>query len=123
MIRPDYNEFGDGTNLSFAANSFLLTDVEAVLADDFFRRGTVYFDGVWTQTNDDSQRTLLKAMAKRDEPWPLAELGAATGLAPDALQSALRWAGRHDIIRSSQGEAGWEFYVPLMRRWIGRRGE
>jgi len=100
-----------------------LADVGAALGGDFFRRGTVYFDGVWTQASDDDQRRLLKAMAGRDEAWPLPELGTATGLAPDALQNALRRAGRHDLLRKAETDPPmWEFYVPLMRRWIRGRG-
>ena len=33
-----------------------LADVEAVLGDDLFRRGTGYFDGVWTQVSEAAQQ-------------------------------------------------------------------
>jgi AAA+ ATPase superfamily predicted ATPase len=97
-----------------------LADVEAVLDDDFFRRGTVYFDGVWTQAGDPDQRVLLRAMARRDEPWALVELEAATGLDADTLRRQLRWAERHDMLHKTEPGA-WGFCVPLMRRWIRRR--
>jgi len=98
-----------------------LADVDAVLDDDFFRRGTVYFDGVWTQASDRDQRMLLHVMARRDEPWTFGELEAATGLDADSLRRQLRWAERHDIVHKTESD-GWEFYVPLMRRWIRRMG-
>jgi hypothetical protein len=98
-----------------------LADVTAVLDDDFFRRGTVYFDGVWTQTSDRDQRRLLRVMAGRDELWTFVELEAATGLDAGTLRRHLRWAERHDIIYRTESDQ-WGFHVPLMQRWIrGRR--
>ena len=94
-------------------------DVEAVLNDDFFRRGTVYFDGVWVQASDRDQRLLLRAMARGDEPWTLNSLEAATGLDADTLRRQVGWAERHDILH--EAESGrWKFCVPLMRQWIQR---
>lgn len=99
-----------------------LADVEAVLGPDFFQRGTVYFDGVWTQASAPEYRTLLRIMAQRDEPWAFAELETATQLSSNALRAALRWAERHDILHKSESEpAVWKFYVPLMRRWVDER--
>jgi len=97
-----------------------LADVDAVLDDDFFRRGTVYFDGVWTQVGDRDGRTLLRVMARRDEPWTLAELEVAASLGAEALCRQLRWAERHDILRGT-ASGRWAFHVPLMRRWIRLR--
>jgi hypothetical protein len=96
-----------------------LADVNAVLDDNFFRRGTVYFDGVWTQAGDRDQRLLLRVMAGQDEPWTLAELETATGINARTLRRRLRWAERHDIVRRTE-TALWEFHVPLMQRWIRR---
>jgi len=96
-----------------------LADVDAVLDDDFFRRGTVYFDGVWTQASDRDGRTLLRVMARRDERWTFAELEATAGLDADALRRQLRWAERHDVLHKTASDR-WEFHVPLMRRWIGK---
>ncbi|MCP4427253.1 MAG: ATP-binding protein, partial [Chloroflexi bacterium] len=53
-----------------------LSDVEAVLDSDFFRRGAVYFDGVWNQTENDAQRLLLRQMAGQETPWSLDTLAA-----------------------------------------------
>ena len=50
-----------------------LSDVEAVLNNDFFRRGMVYFDGVWSQAYEPAQRILLKTMAQRNETWTFEE--------------------------------------------------
>jgi hypothetical protein len=97
-----------------------LADVVAVLEDDFFRRGTVYFDGVWTLASDPSQQALLCAMAGCAEPCPLGELGAMTGVDEHTLLRQLRWAERHDFLY--QADSGrWAFHVPLMRRWIRDR--
>ena len=103
-----------------------VADVEAVLGDDFFRRGTVYFDGVWTQASDREQRMLLRVMAGRDEPWTADELETATDLHAKALLRQLRWAERHDIICKIApdreiGPVQWGFHVPLMRRWTRSR--
>ncbi|HSR32801.1 MAG TPA: hypothetical protein VLY63_19740 [Anaerolineae bacterium] len=98
-----------------------LADVEAVLDDDFFRRGTVYFDGVWTQTNDRDQRSLLRTIAGRDGPWLFDELEQATGLDAESLRRHLRWAERHDILHRTEPDE-WKFHVPLMQRWIRTRG-
>jgi hypothetical protein len=97
-----------------------LSDVEAVLDDDFFRRGTVYFDGVWTQASDRKQRTLLRVMAGQDEPWTTVELETTTGLDAKTLRRQLRWAERHDVVCRLEPDE-WGFHVPLMRRWV-RRG-
>ena len=99
----------------------LLTDVEAVLGPDFFRRGTVYFDGIWNQASDPDQRQLLCAMAQRDEGWTFTDLEPATNLAPNLLIDQLRWMERHDILQKATigvDPLQWKFYVPLMRRWI-----
>jgi hypothetical protein len=97
----------------------LLSDVEAVLGPDFFTRGTVYFDGIWTQAGDPAQRQLLCAMAPRDEAWTLADLEQATNLAPDLLIDQLHWSERHDILQKIDADPPrWKFHVPLMRRWV-----
>lgn len=99
------------------------SDIDAALANDFFRRGMVYFDGVWAQTSDNAQQTVLRTIAQRETPWTLTELAQATSLEEDELRRHLRWAERHDILQKikedSEGSpANWRFYVPLMRRWI-----
>ena len=94
--------------------------IDAVLDDDFFRRGTVYFDGVWTQASEHDQRALLRVMTERDDPWAFVELEAATGLDEGTLRHQLRWAERHDIIRRTESDQ-WGFHVPLMQRWIRSR--
>jgi len=96
-------------------------DVGAVLDHDFFRRGSVYFDGVWTQAGEPDQRLLLRVMAGRDEPWTQEQLLDATGLEAHVLHRQLRWAERHDIICRMEPDQ-WAFHVPLMRRWIRCRG-
>jgi hypothetical protein len=93
-----------------------LADVDAVLGDDLFRRGTGYFDGVWTQVGETIQQDLLRCMARREGAWTLAELEAATHPTPDELRQHLQLAERRDILR--QHDDVWEFCVPLMRRWI-----
>jgi hypothetical protein len=98
-----------------------LGDVNAVLDDDFFRRGTVYFDGVWSQASERDQQTLLQVMARQDEPWTSVELEAVTGLETTTLRRHLRWAERHDIVCQLESDL-WAFHVPLMRRWIRTRG-
>jgi hypothetical protein len=96
-----------------------LSDVEAVLGPDFFRRGTVYFDGVWTQASDPTQRSLLRTMAQRDALWRFDELADVAGFDVDSLRQQLRWAERHDILRETDSNPPtWQFCVPLMRRWI-----
>jgi AAA ATPase domain len=93
-----------------------LRNIEAVLGDDFFQRGAVYFDGVWTQTHDKpAVQPLLRALAQRDEPWREADLQAAGLLDADALV----WAEQHDVLRRVDGVDGaWAFCVPLMRRFV-----
>ena len=97
-----------------------LADVDAVLGDDLFRRGTGYFDGVWTQVNEPAQQDLLRCLAQREDAWTLAELEEATRLAPEVLRQHLQLAERRDILRQCDGDRGgaWEFCVPLMRQWI-----
>jgi AAA+ ATPase superfamily predicted ATPase len=95
-------------------------DVDSVLDDDFFRRGTVYFDGVWIQASDGNQRMLQRVMAQRDEPWASEELEAATRLDAQMLRRQLRWAERHDVLHKPAPD-WWGFCVPLMRRWIRMR--
>ena len=93
-----------------------LADVDAVLGDDLFRRGTGYFDGVWTQVSESAQRDLLRCLARRDAPWTFAELEEVTHNTPEVLRQHLQLAERRDILRQRDG--AWEFCVPLMRRWI-----
>jgi hypothetical protein len=93
-----------------------LADVDAALNDDLFRRGTGYFDGVWTQVSEAAQQDLLRCMARREEAWTLAELEEATHHPAEVLRQHLQLAERRDILRQRDG--AWEFCVPLMRRWI-----
>jgi hypothetical protein len=94
-----------------------LADVDAVLGDDLFRRGTGYFDGVWTQVSEAAQQDLLRCTAQREEAWTLTELEAVTHLAPDELHHHLQLAQRRDILRQ-RDDGTWELCVPLMRQWI-----
>jgi AAA+ ATPase superfamily predicted ATPase len=100
-----------------------LTDIETVLGRDFFRRGSVYFDGVWTQVSDLPAQTVLRQMSTRDEPWPFDELSAASQwIESAALRNILNWAEQHDILKKSDGDRPmWQFHVPLMRRWLQER--
>jgi hypothetical protein len=97
-----------------------LADVAAVVEADLFRRGTVYFDGVWTQAGDDTQQALLRAAAGCDGPCTVGELQATTGMDEQTLLRQLRWAERHDILYRTDADR-WAFYVPLMQRWIRDR--
>jgi hypothetical protein len=97
--------------------------VAAALGSDFFRRGAVYFDGVWNQAAEPAQRALLRLMAQREAPWTLSQLEAASDLPRDLLRRELRWAERHDILHKAEGDPPtWSFHVPLMRRWIRVQG-
>jgi len=99
-----------------------VSDVEAVLDREFFTRGTVYFDGVWSQTTNADQQAVLRVLARRAESWTFDEVRAATSLAPEAAREALRWARHHDIVRSStDGASDWQYCVPLMRRWVSEK--
>jgi hypothetical protein len=100
-----------------------LTDIETVLGPGFFRRGSVYFDGVWTQVSDLAIQTVLRQMAARAESWPFDELSAAVNqIEPAALHTVLNWAEQHDILKKSDGDQPtWQFHVPLMRRWLRER--
>jgi hypothetical protein len=91
-----------------------------VLGDDLFRRGTGYFDGVWTQVSESAQQALLRCMARREDAWTLAKLETVTQLTPDELHHHLQLAQRRDILRQRDGarDGAWEFCVPLMRQWI-----
>ncbi|CAG0927164.1 hypothetical protein TFLX_00398 [Thermoflexales bacterium] len=97
-----------------------LADVEAALGDDLFRRGTGYFDGVWTQVSEPAQQDLLRCMAGRAEPWALTELEEATHHTAEVVRQHLQLAERRDILRQRDNAPNgvWEFCVPLMRRWI-----
>lgn len=97
-----------------------VADVDAVLDEGFFRRGTVYFDGVWTQAGSQEQQELLRAVARCDEPCSFAELEAASRMEAQLLHRQLQWAERHDILYQTDSER-WAFHVPLMQRWIRSR--
>jgi hypothetical protein len=98
-----------------------LADVVAVVGDDFFRRGTVYFDGVWTQASEPDQQELLCSLAQCDEPCTSSQLGTMAGMEEPILLQQLRWAERHDILYKTDADR-WAFRVPLMQRWIRNRG-
>jgi hypothetical protein len=75
-----------------------------------------------TQASDPAQRAMLHAVARTDQPWTLPDLETATGLDPDTLRQQLRWAEHHDILKKVETDPPvWQFYVPLMRRWIRER--
>ena len=90
--------------------------IPKVLSDDFFRRGGVYFDGVWRQTHDQPEvQPLLRALAQREAPWAEVDLQAANLYDLEALT----WAERHDVLRRVDGR--WAFCVPLMQRFVRER--
>jgi len=94
-----------------------LSDIETVInAEDFFVNGTVYFDGVWDQTEGHPQvQALLLELSQRDTAWTEDEL-RNSGLFDAAT---LEWAKRRDILRVNTGEGrSWEFCVPLMSRFL-----
>ncbi len=97
-----------------------LEDLSAVLTDEFISSETRYFDGVWSQVQDDpDQVAVLTAMAQRVTAWTIDGFVEATGLEDRSLRHALRQLNRRDILAPlDDAPEQWHFLVPLMRRWI-----
>lgn len=95
-------------------------DLDAVLTDEFVRHETRYFEGIWRDQIEGrrAEETVLQALASG--PMLEQSLARATGLASEALQSALAYLRTRDLI--GKDPAGrWDLLVPLMRRWLQLR--
>jgi hypothetical protein len=103
---------------------FNAADVDEIVErSEFYEQGGYYFAGVWSQaqTGPAGQTALLRALAASNTPLAESDLLRASGLTPDPGRSALEVLTRHDIITFS--ETGYDFTVPLMRRWINERAQ
>ncbi|MFQ6059491.1 MAG: ATP-binding protein, partial [Anaerolineae bacterium] len=92
-----------------------LADLEPLLTPDFYESSSYYFDGVWNNVTE-AERSLMQVMAGREASWSADELGTASGLAPEAVESAIELLDRHDVV--SDTEDGVRFASELMRRWV-----
>ncbi len=97
---------------------FGLTDVEAVINEDFFKRGRYYFDGVWGQAARGAahQKVIIRAIAPHEEGLSLEILSHTTGIDGTSLQPALQTLKRHDVIEKIEGR--YRITVELFRRWV-----
>ncbi|GAA6622542.1 CHAT domain-containing protein [Scytonema sp. NUACC26] len=97
---------------------FGLTDVEAVINEDFFKRGRYYFDGVWGQAARGAarQQAIIRAIAPHKEGLSLEILSHAIGIDGASLQPALQTLKRHDVIEEVEGR--YRITVELFRRWV-----
>lgn len=95
-----------------------LQDLPPLLTPDFYHGAGYYFDGVWSNATP-AEQELMRLMAQRPvPPWSPAELAAATGQPPDAIQATLDLLRRHDVILDHP--QGVHFASELMRRWVER---
>ncbi|MUG99361.1 ATP-binding protein [Scytonema sp. UIC 10036] len=97
---------------------FGLTDVEAVINEDFFKRGRYYFDGVWGQAARGAahQQAIIRAIAPHEKGLSLEILSHAIGIDGASLQPALQTLKRHDVIEEIDGR--YRITVELFRRWV-----
>ncbi len=101
---------------------FNAADVDEIVEKaEFYEQGGYYFAGVWSQaqTGPAGQTALLRALAASNTPLAESDLLRACGLTPDPGCPALEVLTRHDVI--TPAATGYDFTVPLMRRWINER--
>ena len=58
----------------------------------------------------------MQVLAASDEPLSADALFTETGLSPEEGQESLKTLLQHDVIINN--EMGYDFAVPLMRRWL-----
>ncbi|WP_139325063.1 AAA family ATPase [[Limnothrix rosea] IAM M-220] len=104
-------------------NLLTTEDVEAIITEDFFRKGRYYFDGVWRQASQDTagQQQIIKTLAVYTDGLSTAELLELLPLDADILKPALKMLAKHDVIHdisSDDEEPRWQITVELLRIWL-----
>ncbi|WP_160148442.1 ATP-binding protein [[Leptolyngbya] sp. PCC 7376] len=104
-------------------NLLTTEDVEAIITEDFFRKGRYYFDGVWRQASQDvaGQQQIIKTLAIHPAGLTTAELLELLSFGADILEPALKTLSKHDVIHDIAGdveESRWQITVELLRIWL-----
>ena len=92
---------------------------EVVNRPAFYEQGSYYFNGIWVQAKGSApagQIPIMQVLAASDEPLSAHALFTETGLSPQEGQESLKTLLQHDVIINN--EMGYDFAVPLMRRWL-----
>jgi hypothetical protein len=98
---------------------FTVDDVEAVIKDvDFFKKGSGYFNGVWSQAAGGAvgQHDILRILAPHPQGLTLDALSQSTNIDEATLQEALKTLTRHDVVKEIDGY--WRIIVELFRLWL-----
>ncbi|MGB2925343.1 MAG: ATP-binding protein, partial [Limnothrix sp.] len=103
-------------------NLLTTADVEAIITEDFFRKGRYYFDGVWRQAAQDiaGQQPIIKTLATHPAGLTTTELLEHLPFDADILAPALKTLSKHDVIREipDEIESRWQITVELLRIWL-----
>lgn len=96
----------------------LPADLEAILTDNFVRKESRYFEGIWhdqIEAFPDQQR-LLHILAQQDEPLTLDQLVSRSNLSVEAITQALQALAKRDVVIEERGQ--WRLLMPLFQRWL-----
>lgn len=105
------------------SNLLTTEDVEAIITEDFFRKGRYYFDGVWRQAIQDipGQQHIMKTLAIYPKGLTTTELLELLSFEIDILESALKTLRKHDVIHDIAEvgtESKWQITVELLQIWL-----
>ena len=92
---------------------------EVVNRPAFYEQGSYYFNGIWVQAQVSGpvgQLLVIQALAASDTPLSSESLFEQCNLTPTEAKESLETLIQHDVIMKNG--IGYDFSVPLMRRWL-----
>ncbi len=99
---------------------FTPQDVDEVVNEPaFYEQGSYYFNGIWVQAQGSGpagQLLMMQALADSDNPLSGESLFGLNNLVPTEAKESLDTLIQHDVI--TKNGIGYDFSVPLMRRWL-----
>lgn len=95
-----------------------LPELEPLLDADFYAAAGYYFEGLWTKNITEDERRLMTVLARREKPWPPAEIPAHTPSGLD-LPATLEQLRGHDVLLTDP-DGRIRFAAELLRRWVVR---
>ncbi len=100
-------------------NSLRVEDLDAVINEQFFQRGSYYFEGIWKQAGEDipQQQEILAILAPHQQGLIKSELLELTQLNPQLFTEAIEILKRHDVVIEDEQQL-LKIAVELFRYWL-----
>ncbi|MGK7956350.1 MAG: AAA-like domain-containing protein [Crocosphaera sp.] len=99
-------------------NKLTLEDVEAIINANFFKQGSYYFHGIWSQAEKlpFGQQEIIKLLAPYQQGLTMTELLEKTTFTELEIGDILKSLKRHDVIEEKDDK--YTIIVELFRQWV-----